>query len=277
MTPDKLTLQLMGYIRALEQQRADLWRQAAHDLRGNLGVVAFATAGLAHAHPDTGREKFADILERNMTSLHHLLDDVTSLARLQAGTEQPRVGPIDVTPMIQELCEGIRPLAQQRRLFLRSDGPLHFAVEGDAVKIRRITQNLLLNAVKFTRDGGITVRWGDCGRNDSGRWALSIKDTGPGLRQGSDSLLAEALSSAPQALSSSELVDSTDERAGTDAQAPPAPADDETSAPLHDGGEGIGLSIVKRLCELLDATIEMESVPDVGTIFRVIFPRKYSP
>jgi len=40
-------------------------------------------------------------------------------------------------------------------------------------------------------------------------------------------------------------------------------------------GEGIGLSIVKRLCEMLDATIEMQSIPKEGTTFRVLFPRNY--
>jgi signal transduction histidine kinase len=40
-------------------------------------------------------------------------------------------------------------------------------------------------------------------------------------------------------------------------------------------GEGIGLSIVKRLCELLDASIELQSAPGQGTTFRVIFPRSY--
>jgi signal transduction histidine kinase len=44
----------------------------------------------------------------------------------------------------------------------------------------------------------------------------------------------------------------------------------------HEAGEGIGLSIVKRLCELLDATIEMESTPGVGTHFRILFPRSYA-
>jgi signal transduction histidine kinase len=40
-------------------------------------------------------------------------------------------------------------------------------------------------------------------------------------------------------------------------------------------GEGIGLSIVKRLCELLDASMELDSAPDVGTTFRIVFPRHY--
>jgi signal transduction histidine kinase len=40
-------------------------------------------------------------------------------------------------------------------------------------------------------------------------------------------------------------------------------------------GEGIGLSIVKRLCELLDAAVELDSTPNVGTTFRVVFPRRY--
>jgi hypothetical protein len=42
-----------------------------------------------------------------------------------------------------------------------------------------------------------------------------------------------------------------------------------------DSGEGVGLSLVKRLCEMLDATIEMQSVPQVGTTFRILFPRHY--
>ena len=60
---------------------------------------------------------------RNVTSLHHLLDDVTSLARLQAGRESRQIEPLDVTTILQPLCEGIRPLAEQRGLYLRSEGP----------------------------------------------------------------------------------------------------------------------------------------------------------
>ena len=74
----------LAEIRELEQQRGELWRQAAHDLRGNLGVVANATVALTHSGlREPSRDEFVRILMRNVTSLHHLLDDVTSLARLR--------------------------------------------------------------------------------------------------------------------------------------------------------------------------------------------------
>ena len=137
-------------IRALERQRGNLWREAAHDLRGNLSVVANVTIGLTrHGKEDSSREDFVRILMRNVTSLHQLLDDVTSLARLQAGREVRQIEPLDVTPLMQSLCESIRPVALQRGLYLKCDGPAGLAADGDAVKIRRIAQNLILNAVKY--------------------------------------------------------------------------------------------------------------------------------
>ena len=252
-------------IHELEQQRADLWRQAAHDLRGNLGVVANATVGLAHGGlREATRDDFVRILMRNVTTLHHLLDDVTSLARLEAGREQRQIEPIDVSPIFQQLCEGVRPLAQQNRLFLRCEGPAGFAADGDAVKIRRIAQNLILNAVKYTRDGGITVTWGDIGADDRKRWELCVRDTGPGIHSGSVKPLAEA------------LVNASEDTAGVQLSHPPVEQRAAAGAAREESGEGIGLSIVKRLCELLDATIELKSEKDVGTTFRILFPRHYS-
>jgi signal transduction histidine kinase len=244
-------------LRTVETQRADLWRQAAHDLRGNLGVVANATVALTHGGlADASRDEFVRILVRNVASLHHLLEDVTSLARLQAGRERRRVEVIDVTPVMQQLCEGIRPLAHQHHLFLRSEGPPGLEAEGDPVKLRRVGQNLILNAVKYTRTGGITVSWGDSDPGDTKRWALTIQDTGPGIHAGAGNPLSSALEAG------SKPAD----------QAAPSGA----AGGVNDSGEGIGLSIVKRLCDMLDASIEMKSVEGVGTTFRILFPRKYS-
>jgi signal transduction histidine kinase len=262
-------------VHQLEQQRADLWRQAAHDLRGNLGVVANATVGLTQGGlPDTSRDAFVRILMRNLTSLHHLLNDVTDLARLQAGREERRIDAIDVSPLFQQLCEGIRPLAQQHRLFLCCNGPQGFAVEGDEVKIRRIAQNLVLNAVKFTREGGITVIWGDSSANDSKRWELCVNDTGPGIHGGSGEPLTQALEKAQE-------QSITGQTAHPEQREPPGPShgeppDAEIALMSRATGEGLGLSIVKRLCDMLDAKIEMTSQMGVGTSFRILFPRRYS-
>ena len=262
-------------VRALEHQRGDLWRQAAHDLRGNLGVVANATVGLTNSKlRESSRDDFVRILMRNVTSLHHLLDDVTSLARLQAGREERRIEPLDVSSIMQQLCEGIRPLAQQRRLFLHCEGPAGFAADGDAIKIRRIAQNLILNGVKYTREGGITVKWGDGEANDGKRWVLSVVDTGPGLHTRSGTPLAEALEKPNSPSKSRDSARESD----TTASQPTADSTGQQAAQRslpEEAGEGIGLSIVKRLCDMLDATIELKSEPDVGTSFRILFPRHY--
>jgi signal transduction histidine kinase len=264
-------------IQQLEKQRADLWREAAHDLRGNLGVVANATVGLSQSdlHEPT-RDTFVRILMRNVTSLHHLLNDVTELARLQAGSEQRRVELVDVSALMQQLCEGIRTVAQERRLFLHCSGPDRFAVEGDEVKICRIAQNLILNAVKFTRQGGITVTWGDSEGNDPKRWRLCVTDTGPGFHTGSDQPLTQALEKAHQqaievrhvAANAQDLLAAA---TGAKGRTPSA-----TRTARDSTGEGLGLSIVKRLCDLLDATIEMTSETGVGTSFRILLPRHYN-
>ena len=255
-------------VQRLEEQRAELWRQAAHDLRGNLGVVANATVALTHTSlHESSREDFVRILMRNVTSLHHLLEDVTSLARLQAGQEQRRIEPIDISPIMQQLCEGIRPLAQQHHLFLRCDGPPGFATDGDPIKIRRIAQNLILNAVKFTHEGGITVSWGDSDASDPKRWMLIIQDTGPGFPVSGAAPLANALAAKPGAGLAAGPA-----RAGAadGAQGVRARAEGEHA------GEGIGLSIVKRLCDMLNATVEVKSERGAGTTFQIRFPRQYS-
>ena len=262
-------------IRELERQRGETWQQAAHDLRGTLGVVANATVGLTrHGKRDSSRGDFVRILMRNVTSLHHLLDDVTTLARLQAGRESRQIEPLDVTAIFQPLCEGIRPLALQRGLYLKCDGPDGFAADGDAVKIRRIGQNLMLNAVKYTLSGGITVTWGPSTPEDSKRWALFIADTGPGFHTDSGQPIAAVLESSCEPLPSSKMIIPPQRRAGS-ALGKLAVKDVDIRSSLGQAGEGIGLSIVKRLCEMLDATIEMQSVPNVGTTFRILFPRRY--
>jgi signal transduction histidine kinase len=107
------------------------------------------------------------MLNNNVSSLHSLLEDVTDLARLQAGHERRQLKPFDAAVALGELCERMQPLVEERALYLTTEGPAKLAVEGDAVKVQRIAQNLLLNAIKYTTSGGVAVSWGDSRENDS--------------------------------------------------------------------------------------------------------------
>ena len=92
----------------------------------------------------------------------------------------------------------MQPMAEDRGLFLKTDGPDKLPVEGDAVKTQRIAQNLLLNALKYTARGGVTVSWGDSRQNDAHRWMLCVEDTGPGFHAGPGAPMASALEEATE-------------------------------------------------------------------------------
>ncbi len=266
----------LAEVRELGSSRVELFRQAAHDLRGNVGVVRNATAGLARDEvPEPMRDDLLRLLQRSVSSLHGLLDEVMDLSRLEAGQEARAVQAVDAGVVLTDLVEQLRPLASERGLYLRADGPSAMRVHGDGPKIRRIVQNLVMNGVKYTRAGGVTVSWGDSRNNDARRWMVCVQDTGPGFDGGAGSPMAEV------------LKDATVESREVDAHAPqgapgPAPAEPphqpvRVAGPAADEerGEGIGLSIVKRLCELLDASVELESLPGAGTTFRIVLPRRY--
>lgn len=252
---------------ALERQQAELWREAAHDLRGRLGTVRNVSAVLKLPDiPEATREQSLSMLDRGVTALHALLEDVANLARLQAGHERRQAEPTDAAALLRDLCDGHEPQARERGLYLKADGPVALLVEADAVKVARVVQNLVLNALKYTRHGGVRVTWGDSRDDDPERWLISVQDTGPGLPAGAAAPLTAALETATQ---QAEQVEG--------ASGPPVPGPAAAAPRRGDAapGEGIGLSIVKRLCELLDASLEVETRPGAGTTFRVRLPRRY--
>jgi signal transduction histidine kinase len=267
----------LGQLQTLEQERAEAWREAAHDLRGRAHVIANASAvltrdGVSELH----RTRFSEMLRQGVLSLNKLLTDLMDQARLEAGHERRYVTSFDAASLLKEFCDSTRPMAVNKNLFLVADGPTPFVVEGDSVKLQRIVQNLVFNALKVTEHGGIKVTW-KAGENERRpQWALCVQDTGPGFKRGVATPLervlkratTEAHEVAQRNLSPSHSSLHTDSAPtlGSQTSQPPAPVP---------AGEGIGLSIVKRLCEMLDASLELESSEGEGTTFRVIFPRRY--
>jgi signal transduction histidine kinase len=268
--------QALVRLQELEQQRAETWREAAHDLRGNLGVVKNVTVGLHRDDlADASRSQLQAILKRGVDSLHRLLNDLVDLARLEAGHEQRKLSQFDAAQLLRELCETFRPLADERSLFLRVEGADSLAVHGDAVKVQRIAQNLILNALHYTDRGGVSISWQAIDTIDAKRWVLCVEDTGPGFANGALPAVAVALKEGTDDLR--EVERKGDQVGIPGPEIKPAPTlESASTSRSHQAGEGVGLSIVKRICELLDATLELETQPGRGTTFRVNFPRSYN-
>ncbi|HKS57665.1 MAG TPA: sensor histidine kinase [Steroidobacteraceae bacterium] len=265
----------LGDLRALELERAESWRQAAHDLRGSAHAIASASAVLnREGVTDSKRSEVSAVLSVASTSLSKLLSDLLDQARLEAGHERRNIKSFDVARVIKEYCETARPLAAERSLFLKCEGPPELPVEGDATKVQRILQNLVLNALKVTQSGGICVTWEAGEEADANQWALCVQDTGPGFRSAATPI-KKMLQDATEAAHEAEEATDTTELAPLTAEPPPTLTSESSPRARVPRGEGIGLSIVKRLCELLDASIELQSAPGQGTTFRVVFPRSY--
>ena len=264
-------------LQALEDERSKLLRETAHDLRGSVGVLASTTALLAQPQvTGSARNRFHYLLQQRISSMGALLSDLVELARLEAGQSPLKIEHFDAAERLRGYCDMLRPAAAERSLFLKCKGPRSLPVEGDPLKLQRIVQNLLLNALKATQQGGVMVRW-SMGTEKAGRqWVLSIGDTGPGFALQSAGPLRHALKSATDAAHHAE--DPTDESDEPTERRP----DDVLAAGSGPGsaalpsGEGIGLSIVKRLCEVLGATLELETAPGHGTTIRIAFPLRYS-
>jgi len=106
-------------------------------------------------------------------------------------------------------------------------------------------------------------------------WWLKVNDTGPGLLAGPGAPIAAGMK---EATASARESDEKAAAAHGEARSvlPLAPGGAaNTDGWTQQAGEGIGLSIVKRLCEMLDASLELASSAETGTTFRVLFPRRY--
>ncbi|HVU18052.1 MAG TPA: sensor histidine kinase [Candidatus Didemnitutus sp.] len=220
----------MAKLGEIEKARGALIYHAVHDLRANVQSVGLAAEALRENTGEADRVLFATLVQEGVHIVSAMLEELMQLARLEAGQEVIQLTTVNAAEVIGELYGQAKPMADSRHLFMHTEGPADMLVQTDPPKLRRILQNLVFNALKYTDQGGVTVRWGPDGEH----WWIVVHDTGPGL-----------------------------------------PAPSATMKPSARGGEGVGLSIVKRLSELLEATMEQSSSEKDGTSFRLILPRDY--
>lgn len=258
--------QALDEINEMVRKRGELLRTTSHDLSGSLSTIQGAAVFLNYPDKtEQDRAQIVQMLNQNLGKIRSLLTQLMDLVRLEAGQEILTIESFDAAVVIKNLVESLQPLAEERGLLLKGDGAEQLSVQGDPVKLHRIAQNLLLNALQYTKSGLISVSWAS---EDNFRWVLSIQDTGPGLPTGTVSLLADQLK--PITEKGSIFRENEPNALSTEnASAPKLPP---ATVPARASGEGIGLYVVKRLCELIGASLDIETRPGLGTLFRIWMP-----
>ena len=142
------------------RDRGEFLRSASHDLRGSFSTVEGAATLLDMVDTQKERAQMQEMLQRNIRQATEMLTQLLDFARLEAGQETVQLQALDAADLLRDLCESAKPLADERGLWLQTQGESTLPVQGDAGNLRRIAQNLVLNAMKYTRVGGVTVKWG---------------------------------------------------------------------------------------------------------------------
>lgn len=260
---------IIEQLRAEERERGRVLREAAHDLRGSLCIVTGSASIIDREGLQVDeRAQVHRLLQSGVRSLHDMMTDLIDLSRLEAGAEQMLIQPFDVSVALCELCDTVRPLAEKKNLELRCTGAPSLLVEGDEIKVRRIVQNLLLNAIYYTQSGRVALSWAEY---DQKRWSITVQDSGPGFSS-SSAPIAQALQEATAVARDAQ----TSQPAEISAQNLESSMEKSTPFGQHSRGEGVGLAIVKRLCALMNASIELDSQSGIGATFRIILPRHYT-
>ncbi|GAB3261689.1 hypothetical protein GCM10027347_26870 [Larkinella harenae] len=241
----------------LTRQRSDLLRTTSHDLRGSFGIIQGAASYLNLMEiSEPERKQTLEMLNRNLKTVRDMVIQLMDLSRLEAGQEPVNIQSFDAGQLLHKLVESYQPLAEKVGLVLKADGPSELIVESDPLHLQRIVQNLVLNALKHTDSGWVSISWT---AESNYRWIISVQDSGPGLPHQQAGAFSQVLSPTPESNAAFGIPN------------PEADAQEEANiqADLSSTGEGIGLSIVKRLCELLRASLEIETQTGTGTLFRI--------
>ncbi|GGB83763.1 sensor histidine kinase [Dyadobacter sediminis] len=252
----------------LGKQRSEHLRHSSHDLRSSFSILMMASQLLEMPGTENEREQLMNMLNKNLSFIREMLMQLTDFTRIEAGQESLDIKKFDVASLISKTVESARPLAENRKLFLQAEGTKGFEVSSDPVKVQRILQNLIHNALKYTEEGGIYITWA---QENETRWIMSVQDTGPGFSANSrTALLAEHLKPI--------VINSASHQEAQMVQPPPNsnPVEKVQESNMKES-EGLGLYIVKKICELMKATMDIESAPGKGTLVRIKFLMRQEP
>jgi two-component system phosphate regulon sensor histidine kinase PhoR len=239
-------------LRRVEEMRVDFVANASHELRTPLAALSgFIDTLQGPAKDDANaRERFLGIMRTQATRMARLIDDLLSLSRIELSAHVRPSDPVDLTPLLRQLVDGLEPLAHERGVTVSVDIPeLPVVVPGDRDELLRLFENLIENGLKYGASGGkVDVALTDVSASDSLKEVrVTVRDYGPGI----------APEHLPRLTERFYRVDVGDSRA--------------------QGGTGLGLSLVKHILNRHRGRLMIESVPGKGATFTAILPRSVSP
>ncbi|HSJ08866.1 MAG TPA: GAF domain-containing sensor histidine kinase [Longimicrobiales bacterium] len=213
----------------------------SHELRTPLTGIIGYTDLLRSGTVGTVSERQAEMLDRIRLSSWHvvsIIDEILTIARVEAGREEVRSGSVDVAALVRDVVGMVTPQAEGRiHLEVRGDD-VDAIVWSDAGKVRQVLVNLIGNAVKYTERGRVLVRL----EREDRVVRVHVSDTGPGISPEQQDLIFEPFTQ----------IDSSSTRTMS--------------------GAGLGLAISRRLARLLGGDVVVESTPGEGSTFTLVLP-----
>ncbi len=224
-----------------DRERKELLANMSHEVRTPLNAIIGMSADIDTTELSTTDQEKLNVVRRSAERLKGLVDDLLLGSRIEQGKLALRSEPFDPRTLIMDIALAHEPAARAKGIALRTDlNGLPDRAQGDSLRLHQVIDNLVGNAVRFTRIGQVDVRASMSGN----MLLLKVADTGPGIPE-----------------SDRERVFQRYERASGD----------------EDNGAGLGLAITSRVVAALGGTLQLESVPSLGSTFTVHIPLLLAP
>jgi len=234
------TLELEDALAVAERANASKSRfvaAASHDLLQPLSAAKLYIASLDNASSDERARDIIGKAGRALNSVENILEALLDISKLDSGRASFNIGAVSLEVILDQLRDEFSPIAAQKKLDLRFV-KTNAVVQSDATYLRRILQNLIGNALRYTDAGKVLVGV----RQNKSSVRVEVWDTGPGIPDDKQNIIFGEFQRLNASASAAE-------------------------------GMGLGLAIVERACSLLNHPLRVESKVGVGTGFLVEIPR----